>query len=42
MSVLALLFPKLYFGKRFQLKRLEGLATEHHSVMNVLTASKHR
>ena len=24
------------------LKRLEGLASEHHSVMNVLTGSKHR
>ena len=24
------------------LKRLEGLASEHHSVINVLTGSKHR
>ena len=25
-----------------QLKRLEGLPSEHHSVINVLTGSKHR
>ena len=31
-----------FFGKRLVLKRLEGLATEHHSVINVLTGSKHR
>ena len=24
------------------LKRLEGLSSEHHSVINVLTGSKHR
>ena len=24
------------------LKRLEGLASEHHSAINVLTGSKHR
>ena len=28
--------------KRLLLKRLEGLASEHHSVINVLTGSKHR
>ena len=42
MSVLAYLYPKLYFGKRMLLKRLEGLASEHDSVINVLTGSKHR
>ena len=29
------------FGKRLLLKRLEGLASEHHSVINVLTSSKY-
>ena len=38
--------PK-YFGnycflKRLLLKRLESLASEHHSVINVLTGSEHR
>ena len=28
--------------KRLLLKRLEGFASEHHSVINVLTGSKHR
>ena len=29
-------------GKKLLLKRLEGLASEHHSVINVLSGSKHR
>ena len=30
------------FGNRLLPKRLEGLASEHHAVINVLTGSKHR
>ena len=30
------------FRKRWLVKRLERLASEHHSVINVLTGSKHR
>ena len=35
-------FRNYCFGKRLLLKRLEGLASEHHSVIKVLTGSKHR
>ena len=36
----SLIISELYcFGKRLLLKRLEGLASEHHSVINVLTDS---
>ena len=33
-------FRNYCFGKRFLLKRLEGLASKHDSVINVLTGSK--
>ena len=42
MSVLPSLFPKLLFRKEVATERLEGLASKHHSVINVLTGSKHR
>ena len=42
MSVLAEIFRKLLFPKELLLKRLESLASEHHSVTNVLTGSKYR
>ena len=35
-------FRNYCFGRRFLLKRLEDLASKHHSVINVLTGSKHR
>ena len=35
-------FQNYCFGERLLLKRLEGLASEDHSVINVLTGSKHR
>ena len=35
-------FRKYYFRKRLLLKRLESLPSEDHSVINVLTGSKHR
>ena len=35
-------FGNYCFLKRLLLKRLESLASEHHSVINVLTSSKHR
>ena len=41
MSILAQLFPKLFTRKSWLLKRLKGLASEHHSVSNVLTGSRH-
>ena len=41
MSILAELFPELLTPKEWLLKRLKGLASEHHSVVNVLTGSKH-
>ena len=41
MSILAELFPELLAPKRWLLKRLKGLGSEHHSVVNVLTGSKH-
>ena len=41
MSMVAHLFPKLYTPKSWLLKRLKGLASEHHSVSNVLTGSRH-
>ena len=40
MSILAYLYPKL-IPKGWLLKRLKGLASEHHSVVNVLPGSKH-
>ena len=35
-------FRNYCFRKRLLLKRLDGLSSEHHSVINVLTGSKHR
>ena len=35
-------FRNYCFRKRLLLKRLKGLASEHHSVINELTGSKHR
>ena len=35
-------FQNYCFRKRLLLKRLKGLASEHHSVNNELTGSKHR
>ena len=35
-------FRKYCLGKRLLLKRLEGLASENHSVIYVLTGSKYR
>ena len=35
-------FRNYCFRKRLLLKRLEGLASEHHSVINLLTGSKYR
>ena len=35
-------FRNYCFGKRLLLKRLEGIASKHDSVINVLTGSKHR
>ena len=35
-------FGNYFFLKRLLLKPLESLAAEHHSVINVLTGSKHR
>ena len=41
MSILAELFPELLIPKEVVTKRLKCLASEHHSVVNVLTGSKH-
>ena len=35
-------FRNYCFGQRLPLEPLEGLASEHHSVIKVLTGSKHR
>ena len=40
MSILALLFPKFLIRIKGLLKRLNGLASEYHSGINVLTGSK--
>ena len=35
-------FPNYCYRKRLLLKRLKALASKHHSVINLLTRSKHR
>ena len=35
------IFQSYRLGKRWLLKRLKGLASENHSMLNVLTGSKH-
>ena len=35
-------FRNYFSGNRLQLERLESLASEHHSIITVLTSSKHR
>ena len=41
MRILDFLFPKLLNPIEGLLNRLNGLASEHHSEINVLTGSKH-